>query len=384
MIIKLSIPIVLLLLLNIPVTAQEEKKFFTIGGYLSSLQSAIFDSPEDDFINDNLLHNRLNFSASFGDHLRLTAGIRNRLFTGDMVKTGEYYTSIVSRDPGWMDLSWNLLEERSFFLNSTFDRLSLDFRSGKTEILVGRQRINWGQAMIWNPNDIFNVYSFFDVDYPERPGCDAIRFQIFPSFSSVAEAVVSLNRANELTVAGLWRFNQSGYDVQFLGGYAGSRDMVAGTGWSGNIGTVSFRGEATLFVPVEKKAGEENLMLVTAGLDKALEDNSMVMVQLMYCTNPPPLQEFSSLYAGILSARNLAFSEFTAFGQLTWAATPLANVTLSAMWFPDLKGYYAGPSLDFSLAENVDFSAIWQHFSGTIGSNSTNLNLGFLRFKYNF
>jgi hypothetical protein len=54
------------------------------------------------------------------------------------------------------------------------------------------------------------------------------------------------------------------------------------------------------------------------------------------------------------------------------------------MWFPDLKGYYAGPSLDFSLAENVDFSAIWQHFSGTFGSSSTNLNMGFLRVKYNF
>jgi hypothetical protein len=384
MIYKPSIPVVLLMLLYIPLTAQEEKISFSIGGYVTSLQSAIFDSPEDDFINDNLLHNRLNFSASFGDHLRLTAGIRNRLFTGDMVRTGKYYTSMISLDPGWMDLSWNLLEERSFFLNSTFDRLSLDFRSGKTEILVGRQRINWGQAMVWNPNDIFNVYSFFDVDYPERPGCDAIRCQFFPSFSSVAEAVVSLNREKELTVAGFWRFNRSGYDMQFLGGYSGSRDMVAGTGWSGNIGTASFRGEATLFMPVEKRSGEETLLLLTAGIDKALKDNSMVLVQLMYCTNPPPLQEFSSLYAGTLSARNLAFSEFTAFGQFTWAASPLANVTLSAMWFPDLKGYYAGPSLDFSLAENVDFSAIWQHFSGTFGSSSTNLNMGFLRFKYNF
>jgi hypothetical protein len=384
MIFKSSFPVVWLTLLYFPMTAQEKGISFSTGGYVTSLQSAIFDSPEDDFINDNLLHNRLNFNASIGEHFCVTAEIRNRLFTGDMVKTGKSYTSIVSTDPGWMDLSWNLLEERAFFLNTSFDRLSLDFRSGKTEIHAGRQRINWGQAMVWNPNDIFNVYSFFDVDYPERPGCDAIRLQLFPSFSSVAEAVVSLNREKELTLAGLWRFNRGGYDVQFLGGYAASRDMVAGTGWSGNIGTCSFRGEATLFMPVDKKTGDETLALVTAGLDKALKDNSMVMVQLMYCTNPPPLHEFSSLYAGTLSARNLAFSEFTAFGQFTWAASPLANVTLSAMWFPDLKGYYAGPSLDFSLAENVDFSAIWQHFTGTFGSSSTNLNMGFLRVKYNF
>jgi hypothetical protein len=110
----------------------------------------------------------------------------------------------------------------------------------------------------------------------------------------------------------------------------------------------------------------------------------MVMVQLMYCSHPPELQDFAVLYTSTLSPRNLAFSEFTAFGQYTWAATPLLNLTLSAMWFPDLEGYYAGPSLDFSLAGNVDLTAIWQHFSGDLGNSPTRLNLAFLRFRYSF
>jgi hypothetical protein len=54
------------------------------------------------------------------------------------------------------------------------------------------------------------------------------------------------------------------------------------------------------------------------------------------------------------------------------------------MWFPDLEGYYAGPSLDFSLAGNVDLTAIWQHFSGDLGNSPTRLNLAFLRFRYSF
>ncbi len=374
----------MLLLLPFLNRAQDKEKTIQLNGYVNLLQSVIFASLDDDFVNETLLHNRLNFSASLGEHLRLTAELRNRLFMGDRVKSPDNYASWVSHDPGWMNLSWNLLEERSYFLNTTFDRLSLDFRAGKTEIRIGRQRINWGQAMVWNPNDIFNAYSFFDVDYPERPGSDAVRFQFFPSFSSVVEVAAGLNREKEVTLAGLWRFYRGGYDVQLLGGYSGSRDWVAGTGWSGNVGATSFRGEATLFVPVEKDSGEETLLLATAGLDRVLKDNSMIMVQLMYCSHPPELQDFADMYISTLSARDLAFSEFTAFGQFTWAATPLLNMALSAMWFPDLKGYYAGPSLDFSLAENWDFSAIWQHFGGDIGDTATNLNLGFVRFKYSF
>jgi hypothetical protein len=54
------------------------------------------------------------------------------------------------------------------------------------------------------------------------------------------------------------------------------------------------------------------------------------------------------------------------------------------MWFPDLKGYFAGASLDYSLLENVDFSLFWQHFRSRIGGNKTRINMGFLRLKYSF
>ena len=47
-----------------------------------------------------------------------------------------------------------------------------------------------------------------------------------------------------------YRFNKWGYDIQFLAGYSNSSDIVAGAGWSGSIGSVSFRGEASWFQPV--------------------------------------------------------------------------------------------------------------------------------------
>jgi hypothetical protein len=104
----------------------------------------------------------------------------------------------------------------------------------------------------------------------------------------------------------------------------------------------------------------------------------------MYCNKPLGSTNFNSLYAGTISAKDLAFSKFSSFGQFSYPFTPLLSASISGMWFPDLKGYFAGPSLDCSLAENVDFSLFWQHFESRKGGSSTRINLGFLRFKYSF
>jgi hypothetical protein len=280
-------------------------------------------------------------------------------------------------------MSWNIVEEQSFLINTTIDRLWLDFHRNKIQVTLGRQRINWGQTLVWNPNDIFNAYSYFDFDYIERPGSDAVRFQYFTSSSSAAELVFKINSDKDITAAGLYRFNRWGYDLQFLAGLMNSEDMVIGTGWSGSMGSFSFRGEGTWFYPYEN-SDEEGTVLITSGVDRIFKDNSLVQIQLMYCNNPLDLDDFGSLYSKNYTTKDLAFSRFSAFGQFTWAVTPLLNITLAAMWFPDLEGYYAGPSLDYSLGENFDLSIIWQHFNAGMNGENSRINLCFLRLKYSF
>jgi hypothetical protein len=364
--------------------SQEKVKAITLNGYLTTMQSSVFDSLSGPFLNENLLHNRLNFKGYIDDHITFAAELRNRLFTGDLVRFGNSYSGMIGADHGWIDMSWNILSKQSLLLNTTVDRLWLDFNFKKVQVTLGRQRINWGQTFVWNPNDIFNAYSFFDFDYVERPGSDAMRLQFFPSFSSAIELAAKIDNEDDITVAGLFRFNKWGYDVQFLAGYVNSEDVVIGAGWSGAIGSVSFRGEGSWFQPYEEFPNSLGSILLTAGFDKVFKKNSITQVQFMYCNNPLELNNFNSFYSGNLSSKDLAFSRFSAFGQFTWAVNPLLNLSLSAMWFPDLKGYFAGPSMDYSLAENVDFSIIWQHFDAIMGGEKTRINLAFLRLKYSF
>jgi hypothetical protein len=363
---------------------QEKPRFLTLNGYVSTLQSAMFDSLSGPFINENIIHNRLNFKGYINKNITFAAEFRNRLFTGDMVRTVPSYSATIAADQGWADMSWNILDEQSFFLNTTIDRLWADFNYGKFQARVGRQRINWGQTLVWNPNDVFNTYSFFDIDYVERPGSDAIRLQYYPGSSSALELAIKADYQNNITASALYRFNKWGYDIQFLAGYINSEDLMAGAGWSGSIGSVSFRGEASWFQPAGNFSDSTGTGILTFGFDKSFKNNSIAQAQLMFCNNPVNPDSFSQFYYGTLSAKELAFSKFTAFGQFTWPVTPLFNATLSAMWFPGLKGYYAGPSFDYSIAENVDLSLFWQHFDSNTASAAEKINVGYLRVKISF
>ena len=368
----------------IDLVAQEESLPVTVKGYLSDMQSAGFENFGGDWVNENLLHNRLNFRFYAGPSVTFAIEARNRLFTGDMVREDPDYATLMGSDRGWIDMTWNLIDGNTILLNTTIDRLWFDLSGNNYQVRIGRQRINWGQTFVWNPNDIFNAYSYFDFDYAERPGSDAVRLQFYPSFSSTVELAVKVDSDDNVTAAGLFRFNRWSYDIQFLGGYVNSEDMVAGVGWSGAFGSTSFRGEISWFQPAKNFSDTTGTGLFTIGFDRSFTANSMIQLQVMYCNNPVDFTDFHSFYTGNLSAKDLAFSEFSLFAAATVPATPLLNIGVSGIYYPGLKGFFAGPTLDVSLAGNVDFSFFWQYFNAELGDERAKMSLGFLRLKYSF
>jgi hypothetical protein len=370
--------------ISVSAFSQEKQKKINMSGYLSLVTTSMFDSISGQFINDNLIHNRLNFKGYINDNLTFAAEFRNRLFTGDMVRSGSSYAAMISTDPGLMDLSWNVFNEQSFFFNTTIDRIWFDMNYNKFQARIGRQRINLGQTLVWNPNDIFNAYSFFDFDYIERPGSDAIRLQYYPGPSSALEFAIKADRGKKVTAAALYRFNKWAYDIQFLGGIVNEREVVAGMGWSGAFGSVSFRGEGSWFQPIKTFSDTTGTGIFTIGFDKIFKNNSMAQAQVMVCNNPLKPENFLSLYSGNLSVKDLAFSKFTAFGQFSYPVTQLFNAGISGMWFPGLNGWFSGISGDYSVAENVDVSVLWQHFYSRTDQEKTRINIGFLRVKFSF
>ena len=382
-----------LLFLMIPVSAlaQEKQDMVDLNGYLTGMQTIIFEDVDEDWINENLFHNRLNLNLYPTKNLSASIQLRNRLIYGDMVETGAGYAEGFDRDNGWLDLSCNLFSGNSYVLNSAIDRLWIQYTAGNFVGTAGRQRINWGQSLVWNPNDLFNVYSYFDVDYIERPGSDAIRLQYYPGYTSTVELAAKLDSSNKATAAALFRFNVLGYDLQFIGGILSEKDYVAGLGWSGNLWKASFRGEFSYFQNIENFRDTSGMVLASAGLDYSFSNSLMLQFEFLYSSKSyMPSGGFLGYYASPMNVKSLAFTEYSLFASASYPVTPLFQGTLAAMYFPGLKGAFAGPNLTYNMLENLDLSFFIQFFTAELEDPSThekqrqNITLTFLRLKWSF
>ncbi len=370
--------------------AQNDNSKFSLNGYITSMQSVMFQDIDKNWIADNLLHNRLNASWYPSDNINASFQLRNRLIFGETLKYTPGYVDNTAKTGGWINLSANLASGDSYVLNTTVDRLWFQATTGKLVTTIGRQRINWGQNLVWNPNDIFNVYSYFDVDYPERPGSDAIRLQLYPNFTSTAEITAKVDSGDNVTAAALYRFNKWNYDIQLLGGILNSEDYAAGMGFSGNLKGAALRGEITWFRSIEDFNDTSGYIMTSLGMDYVLQNSLMIQFEFLFSDLPADMQGFQEFYSGPLSVKNLAFTKYSVFGAVSYPVNPILQGTLAAMYFPKLEGFFAGPSLSYNLNDNIDLSLFLQYFSGKIEQAPSNdkvrqnLTFGFLRLKWNF
>jgi hypothetical protein len=374
----------LLLFFCLSVTAQE------LSGYVSGMPSLIVQQPGDNTWWQMLVHNRLNFKWQMTEHLRIDAGMRNRFLTGskEMLNPGS-----IGFDSGWMDLSWNWANvgtkhDLSQLGNTSLDRLYVTFEKDKWKLQAGRQRINWGQTFVWNPNDIFNTYSFFDFDYPERPGCDAFRGTYFHNETSSSELAISANHSHKITTALLHRWNKNNVDYQLIAGEQAEADFVIGGALTSDVKGLNLRSELSYFHPIKHIADTSGIVSVSVGADYLLPGSLMLQAEVLYNNVNKVFSEngLMALYSAPLSAKTLSISNWNIFINASYPITPRLNVALSSMYFVDIKSSYEGLSLDYSIIENLDFSFIAQYFSTLRNSSLNNMKIlmTFARLKYSF
>jgi len=389
---KWSVFFLIAFFLIIPAGLQAQQKV-TLGGYLSDMQT-VYKIP-DRWLWENSLQNRLNLKLYPFDWLSGTLQMRSRVITGSTIRQFPGYAENIDGDQGWLDLNFadngDLGDSAGYVLTTAIDRLWLQFTFGNLEIKAGRQRINWGQTFVWNPNDIFNTYSYFEVDYPERPGSDALRLQYYTGTSSAIEIAAKADSADRITAAGYFRFNTLGYDIQFLGGIYQQEDLFLGTGWSGSLGPTAFRGELSYFRDLDHFRDTTGTLMASAGFDYTFRNSLWLQVEGLYSAFAKERDVYNLLqvYAGTMDVKNLGFTPWSFFTNLSYPFTPLINGGLAAICYPRWKGFYLGPSFDLSLHSNLDLSLIVQFFSAEFdnpsGSSSReNYAFGFLRFKWSF
>lgn len=362
---------------------QNEKLQFS--GYLKNMQTWAWTETPNLFLNDGFLHNRLIFKWTPDSLWTLDVAVRNRLFYGETVKYFPGYADLLDHDNGLWDGSFIPAKSKNLILSTQIDRLWLNWQRGCWDFRLGRQRINWGVATTWNPNDLFNAYNFLDFDYEERPGSDAIRIQFKTDTLSHLELAFSPGKNRDSHI-GAFRYqtNFRGYDLQLLAGRYHDQWMLGG-GWAGNLGQAGFKGEGSVFK--SESVDSAATLSLTAQIDHLFPGEWYVSGGFLYA-GAAPNGDFrpEQLARTALEPNRLMPVRWSVMATVAKPLTPILNGTLTVLWSPKRNLLLFMPALAYNIRENWDLDLTGQLFFWELPDKSwgDRYDAVFLRLRWSF
>lgn len=356
-----------------------------LGGYMKNLETIIFSPLADEPTVDILFHNRINLNITYNQNLNLKVGMRNRLLVGESAEQPGFVNAIQSVQNGILDLSWNWWESTGVIGLTELDRLYVNYNYKDWQFRFGRQRINWGINLFWNPNDIFNAYAFTDFDYEERPGVDAVLVRKYWGFASGIEVAVAPAENWEDWIMGTrLQTNWKGYDMQFILGKF-EDDVVGGFGWAGSLGNVGFKGEMSYFV--EADSTQDQAFTGTVSAEYIFGSGVFLTGGFLYNSRGRSNAPVSEIFRANIDAKNLYPYETAAFVQSSYQFTPLFTGSAAVIYsFNDSHPLFFSPNFSYSMATNWDLDLIGQIalFQLPQQKYQSLVNALFLRVRYSF
>lgn len=362
-----TLHIVFATFISLGLSAQISEKL-SISGYVRDLPLFEVDNTFSEYNFNNILHNRLNIRYDGGKNWSIRMGQRTRYLYGDAF-SNPFFVEFLRSDQGPLPFSHVLLNTNQHVIHTITDRFYLDWQRGKWQVRAGRQRINWGINLVFNPNDFFNNYNFFDFDYDERPGTDAVRVTYFDDALSRWEVAYSPGVTARESVAAVMRaVNIKGYDLQWMTGYFYHRATIGG-GWAGSIGGMGWKGELSYFHDLEETHGKElgNIVASMSG-DYRFGNGMFLIGEVVYNQQRTGVAPQGMVLIEPQRADNVTFSEWAVVGTLQYPYKLLHSFSLAAMYFPVEEVVFLSPNYTRSLHRDLDLSILSQLFLGLADS----------------
>lgn len=372
-----------LLVLSGTLSAQSVTPYFK--GYLKELGSFSTSNDLKTIHYDNIIHNRIESRFIFESGFEIKADLRTRLINGFTVENFPAYADVLDDDPGFVDMSLILVDEDKAIVHTAIDRLQLSYFSEEWDVVLGRQRVNWGKSMVWNPNDLFNAYSYLDFDYEERPGTDALTVQYSWSYASSLQLGYKFGKTlNESVIAFMARGNVGDYDIQLITGNYLDK-LVLGAGWTGYLKNAGFNGEISYFHPREDFFEESGHITATAGSDYMFSNSFYLSGELLYNGGYNSDSNALAQLSQPPTADNLFISKTGFFVNSSYPVTALTNLSFGVMGSFTESVFVFIPQLSYSVTENLDFLVLAQLLKGNTLRDATETpNVLFFRFKWSF
>lgn len=359
---------------------------WTWKGYVKNMQQWTFTGERNSLLSGGFFHSRLMLRYAPNSVWTFDGEVRSRIFYGEWVRLQPGFAGGLDEDPGLIDLSFVPVKRSALVGSIIADRLWAQWQRQRWTFRLGRQRIHWGMAITWNPNDWFNAWNFLDFDYEERPGADALRLQYQAGgFSQFDLAVSPARNAREWIGALRYGGHTGRFDWQALAGVYRNR-LAAGFGWAGDAGQAGFKGEVSMFQPLDSTAGKTSVS-ATAELNLLLGGNWFVNGALLINSNGlGGSTDLLRLSQTNLSADNLMPGKLSFLASVSHPFTDLLQASLTAVYSPNGHLVILVPTFAWSVAENWDLDLTGQLFwlENTNGNLDNAGNGLFLRTRWSF
>lgn len=201
------------------------------------------------FFNDNLSFEcHYVFSSSYGDTIGADDYFSEQ-YPGTMISQ-IFQTKFDDNDTKLLDLSSRIKKGDHYFVSHSIDRFNFNLEGNTGRVTLGRQAVTWGNGLVFNPMDILNPFSPYDLVRDYKKGED------------MAYAETTFENGDELQLIYVPRRDSQEDDVRFSQSSAGTKfhtrisetdvdvllvkhyeDLVAGVGGAATVGDAIMRSD---------------------------------------------------------------------------------------------------------------------------------------------
>jgi hypothetical protein len=371
--------------------AQGKDRLFDVGGYVKYLFS-YSDIPALGSLSDHLLHGRLDTKWYASDAFSLACEIRARAYYGGTVEQTPQFINFIRNTHDFARLDAVLWNSKSSVGYAEIDRLWAEWNEEPWQITVGRQRCAFGTNLVWNPTDLFNPYSILDFDYEERPGFDGARVQYYLGPTSKIEIATKPGKTSSTAAtAAALTMNAAEFDFHLLVARRNALWLLGGS-WAGDIAGSGFRGEVTISQKPKRTISgtfdanevDGTMMSVALSGDYTFPSSLYLHVESLY--NSEGVVQSAGLFSQQAQALGLLSpARWSLFGEISYDITPLLRGSLFAVHNPTDHSLVVVPSITWSVATDLDFTAIVLLFRGDPLTEFGGYGeIGYLRLKLSF
>ncbi|RRD02716.1 hypothetical protein [Prevotella sp. OH937_COT-195] len=360
---------------------------FNISGYVDNYTMIVETDPKitDRTLWQNITRNKLNAEWRFNEHLQIEVGMRNHLICGNDDVT-KVFKQVLRKNENLLNLSWQAIDKKGVMANLALERCVLQWSANQWEVKVGRQRINWGQTFVWNPNDVFRTSPFVTLYYPEYSGCDAIRTTYYHNETARSELAASVDCKGKPTVAFLHNNHLGETDFQVMGGVYKGNSMVLGGGLSTSLKNSNIRMESSYFHNFKAKGRKTDIVQIVLGADRIFPNSLTLQGEVLYTNNVVKINTEDIWERSFLkySARQLTISHWSFAGSIYYPFTAQCSIKAITGYWLDHRAIYADLELKYQITQNLQVSAIAHTADYNDDPLRVDARMGTLRLKWNF